>query len=74
MIGFTELDQIFGLAVGGLLALLSIWHALRRLRPVRSANIPVISLHERRPGSPAIVLSLEDGLVDEPAEVSVSSW
>ncbi len=38
---------------------------------VRSATIPVITLHEG-PGSPAIVLSLEDGLVDEPAEVSVS--
>ena len=41
------------------------------LEPVRSATIPVITLHQG-PGSPAIVLSLEDGLVDEPADVSVS--
>ncbi len=41
------------------------------LVPVRSATIPVITLHEG-PGSPAIVLSVEDGLVEEPVEVSVS--
>ncbi len=33
MIGFTELDQIFSLAVGGFLALLSIWHALGSIWP-----------------------------------------